>query len=257
MNSRKQMKFESILVVTYARSGSTLLQGVLNSIDGVLIRGENKNFIQGLYDAYLRLHHTYKFGNRNNVDSLSQRQSFQPIHPWYGADVINMQIFLKHCKSMVQDILLAEYKEDKNIVCYGFKEIRYFELLKSGIELNKYLDFLQQIFPNVAIVFNTRNLDNVTNSIIWSDRDKILSIAALMKLENDFKSYKNNNLKNTFSISYEDIISKSENLKSLFNFLGCEYSEKAIDDVLSIPHSFNHKSINIVDGKVTSEKLVK
>ena len=34
------LKFDYIFIISYGRSGSTLLQGVLNSIDGVLIRGE-------------------------------------------------------------------------------------------------------------------------------------------------------------------------------------------------------------------------
>jgi hypothetical protein len=33
------LKFNYIFIVAYARSGSTLLQGIINSIDGVVIRG--------------------------------------------------------------------------------------------------------------------------------------------------------------------------------------------------------------------------
>ena len=46
------MKFDSVLIVTYGRSGSTLLQGILNSIEGCLIRGENDNFCFALYQAH-------------------------------------------------------------------------------------------------------------------------------------------------------------------------------------------------------------
>ncbi|UCV16550.1 hypothetical protein [Quatrionicoccus australiensis] len=49
------MKFKSILVVTYGRSGSTLLQGVLNTLPNVLIRGENHDFCWGLYLAWKSL----------------------------------------------------------------------------------------------------------------------------------------------------------------------------------------------------------
>lgn len=44
-NNGPSFRFGSILVITYGRSGSTLLQGILNSIDGILIRGENHNFL--------------------------------------------------------------------------------------------------------------------------------------------------------------------------------------------------------------------
>ena len=242
------MNFKSILIVTYARSGSTLLQGILNSIDGVLVRGENKNFIQGLYDAYLRLEYAYY--SRRKLHSLHKKQFLSPEHPWYGADVINLQVFLEQCESMIKNILLAEYKEDRNITCYGFKEIRYYELAESGIKLKDYLDFLQQVFPKPAIIFNTRNIDAVIKSSIWEKRNKFRSIAGLMKLEQDFKSYSKTYPVNTFSLTYEDVISKSHNLKLLFDFLGCEYSAESIEDILSKPHSYGQKSINIIDGKV-------
>lgn len=37
------MKFNHILIITYGRSGSTLLMSLLNTVDGVLIAGENYN----------------------------------------------------------------------------------------------------------------------------------------------------------------------------------------------------------------------
>ena len=244
------MKFKSILIVTYARSGSTLLQGIINSIDGVLIRGENKNFIYGLYQAYVRLQMVQNICGNNNSDSFSTKKSFTPQHPWYGGDKISLSVFLEYCTAMIKDILIANHPDAEHIICYGFKEIRYYELLKLKIELKDYLDFMQLVFPQVAIIFNTRNLDDVIKSAIWREKDKYQSIARLMKLEQDFKSYNKAYPENTFSLTYEDVISKSENFKSLFDFLGCEYSSAKIDNVLSIPHSVKNKSINIVDGKV-------
>ena len=38
-----------IFIVTYGRSGSTLLQGILNSIPGYLVRGENRQALRHLY----------------------------------------------------------------------------------------------------------------------------------------------------------------------------------------------------------------
>jgi hypothetical protein len=37
-----------VFIVTYGRSGSTLLQGVLNSIPGYLVRGENRQALRHL-----------------------------------------------------------------------------------------------------------------------------------------------------------------------------------------------------------------
>ena len=243
------MKFESILIVTYARSGSTLLQGILNSIDGVLIRGENKNFIQGLYEAYDRLKYTRHFAMRG----CFRRQNYlDSTRPWYGGDVISIQLFLEYCKNMIRDLLLADRQGDKNIICYGFKEIRYLKLVESGIELADYLNFLNKVFPNVALIFNVRNLDDVVKSVLWRNKESTSTIASLQKLERDFQAYRDTHPENTFWISYEDVISKSDRLKSLFAFLGVEYSETKIDSVLSKPHSYQNRSITVVGGKVVS-----
>ena len=94
------LNFESVLIVTYGRSGSTLLQGILNNIDGVLVRGENNNFIYGLYEAYKKL-----------IDTRNYEDITQPNNSWYGAGEINLELFLHDCQNMVRNILLADKKK--------------------------------------------------------------------------------------------------------------------------------------------------
>ena len=43
---------DHVFVMTYGRSGSTLLMGLLNSIPGYLIRGENRHAMRHLYDFH-------------------------------------------------------------------------------------------------------------------------------------------------------------------------------------------------------------
>ena len=44
--------FDAVFVITYGRSGSTLMQGILNSIDGFHIKGENNGFVFKLFESY-------------------------------------------------------------------------------------------------------------------------------------------------------------------------------------------------------------
>ena len=44
-----------VVIITYGRSGSTLLQSLLNSIDGVHISGENGGIINQLYYTYKKI----------------------------------------------------------------------------------------------------------------------------------------------------------------------------------------------------------
>ena len=43
-----------LIVVTYGRSGSTLLQSILQSIPGYSFTGENNNVLLPLFHAFLR-----------------------------------------------------------------------------------------------------------------------------------------------------------------------------------------------------------
>ena len=43
---------DHVFVMTYGRSGSTLLMGILNSIPGWLLRGENRHAMRHLYDFH-------------------------------------------------------------------------------------------------------------------------------------------------------------------------------------------------------------
>ena len=230
------MKFDSVLIITYGRSGSTLLQGILNSIEGCLIRGENDNFCFALYQAYQSIKKSKKF-----------KKAIEVTNPWYGAPFISEEAFLKQASTMTKDLILSDKQDDPTIKCYGFKEIRYAELeVQKNFE--DYLEFLEKIFPNPCFIFNTRNLDNVLNSGWWSRTNQAKSRKYLVNLENKFAEFCSNH-NNTFQITYENIISRSQTLETMFDFLGVEYAAEKIDRVMSVKHSFNIKQKKISNKK--------
>lgn len=221
------MRFDSIIVVTYGRSGSTLLQGVLNSIPGVLVRGENTNFCFGLFQAYKRLretHATYGKGARH------------PTHPWFGASELDLNRFLADSWSLVQGQLGVA-------PVLGFKEIRYFEVP----DLNGYLDFLTQLFPAPAFIFLTRDLDNVCQSGWWKDQPKDAVTQRLRKFESAILTYSSGR-NDFFHISYEQMVERQDSLRNLFEFLGAPYDEAAIERVLSQTHSSVTEKIVHAEG---------
>gem|GEM_PF-866535 len=227
-NKDSQLNYKSILIVTYGRSGSTLLQGVLNSINGVIVRGENNNTFSHLYHMV------------SDLEMLKRKRlgAILPNQPWYGISIINHQDVMSHCQNLARTILLADYADNTNMICYGFKEIRYHEL---GDDFDQYLDFLSELLPNPAIIFNTRNLGDVTNSAWWQKQNSERVINRLRKMERRFQAY-GENRKNCFHISYEDVVSKSHKLEKLFDFLGAPYSPERVDTILSVSHSHYPKS---------------
>lgn len=223
------MNYNSILIVTYGRSGSTLLQGILNSIDGCIIRGENYNFCYHLYHAYIAL-----------IDSKKHRGNL-PRNPWYGNGYFNEKVFLTNCKNLLFTFLVGDTLDRKEIVCYGFKEIRYTIKDIEG-NLNDYLDFLSKIFPNTAFIFNTRSINDVAKSEWWAEQDEHVVKSLLIETEKKFADFYNSH-KNTFQITYEDVIHKTSKLKDLYLFIGAQYDDKKVDQILSIPHSYKSRKL--------------
>ncbi|MDH5400536.1 MAG: sulfotransferase [Cyclobacteriaceae bacterium] len=216
------MRFDSILIITYGRSGSTLLQGVLNSIEGCVVRGENNNFCHHLYHAYNALLQTNYHGNENSRSA------------WYGGNLYDKDFFLGQAEGLLRTMLKGN--EGDNIKCYGFKEIRYNP--EEVHNLGDYLNFLSKIFPNVAFIFNTRNLEDVVKSKWWALRDKEEVMALLKETELNFFDFIARNRDNSFHITYEDVIGKSDKLLEMHEFLEVNYTEEAIDAVLATMHSF-------------------
>lgn len=228
------MNFKSILIVTYGRSGSTLLQGIVNSIEGCLIRGENNNFCFHLFQTYRAI----LKGKEKAANVVADYPTTAVNHPWYGAHLLDENLFFTGCQKLVKDLLLADDSQSYRLKCYGFKErYTYPEILE---EFEDYLQFLTKIFPNIGFIFNTRNLDMVLESGWWQDRDYEQSKERLLATEHQFNRYLSR-YPNTFHIRYEDVVGKTKNLKKMFDFLGVPYSEPEIDRVLSQQHSFNIK----------------
>lgn len=221
------LNFDSILIISYGRSGSTLLQGILNSIDGVLIRGENMNMCFHLFKSYQAILET------------KQQIGERPQNPFYGAELLDENYFLSQLQETVKNLLLSDVKDDPTIRSYGFKEIRYDSNLKA---LPQYLDFLKKIFPNSCFIFNTRNKEDVVRSWIslkWKTKDETESSLELLdEIESVFDDFIISNEKDSFHIRYEDVVKNSHRLKELYTFLGVEYDKDKINAILKVRHSY-------------------
>lgn len=218
------LNFQSVLVVTYGRSGSTLLQGVLNSIDGMLLRGENGNAFFSLFEAYDTLSRaSEKYTNARSPNS-----------PWFGIGLVDLERVLNELRDVARTIVLSDRADDGTVTCFGFKEIRYDEV---GDRFEDYLRFLETLFPQAGFVFLTRRLDDVLNSAWWKERDPEEVRRRLEETEGRFAGFANGR-SNCFQITYEDIVSRSDRLRLLFEFLGAPYRPGDLDIVMAAPHSY-------------------
>jgi len=219
------LRFKYILIISYGRSGSTLLQGILNTIDGVLLRGENGNIFFDLFKTYQKL-----------IDlKNSHKNAVLPNQPWYGMSFFDEDQILSQYQELAKGILLADQYSKASEMCVGFKEIRYDEI---GDELELYLDFLGRLFPKAAFIFNTRNLKDVAKSAWWKEVDENTVVKKLSEIQARFEAYARGR-DDCFGIRYEEVVAKGEKLVELYNFLGATYQPEIIDAVLAIPHSYS------------------
>jgi hypothetical protein len=220
------MKFGSLLIATYGRSGSTLLQGILNTIPGVLLRGENNNFVFDLFKAYTKLADARK--------EPYSKTAHDATHPWYGILDIDLDEFKLDCQEMVFKALVPPSLRS-SVTCYGFKEIRYPFVVP---HLAGYLHFLREIMPSLAIIFNFREHQQLLQSAWWRQQDPGVAIKLVRDFEKCAEQFHDDNPEISFLIRYEEFSQQPRSrLQDLFRFLGAEYDGHRIDEVVQVTHS--------------------
>lgn len=207
-----------LLIVTYGRSGSTLLQTVLQSIDGYCIRGENKHILRSLFEAYDRAKFARKkFGGGKKAEH----------RPWFGADKIRPEMLGKRLVNTFIDEVL---RPDKDARAVGFKEIRYYE--GDIDDFPDFMDFILKFFPSCRIIFNTRNVDDVAVSKWMKSPDSKAIIEKIPLLDQAFADYQSNHPNNCFLLNYDSYKNNVDGLRPLFDFLGETFSAERLQAVL-------------------------
>lgn len=216
-------RFRSCLVVTYGRSGSTLLQGVLNTIPGWLIRGENEHFVSHLLKAYGALQTAAgTFGNQR-----------RPSEPWFGVGEIDFALLREDLGRLIRNVLVPQARQ-ADTRCFGFKEIRY---VYHPAAVAPLLDFLHEILPDLGVIFNFRDIDAVLRSDWWRKADPDDTRAMLLDFERAALAYMVEGRAPSFLIRYDELIRRGAALHDLFAFLDEAPDAAALDRVFAITHS--------------------
>ncbi len=214
------MNFDFLFIVTYGRSGSTLLQGILNAIPGVLVRGENAGALRGLVQSWQAA---------KTAQDLFSPESDQPTSAWYGAGYMDLDLYgqdLAAC--FIRNIL----KPPPDIQIMGFKEIRYHV---TADELASELEFMRRFFPRSAFLINTRDLEATIASCKKAGHD--VSEEELVATDQLLRDTAKSSPQDVFHIHYDDYLNDPGRLKSLFDFLGAYVDQAALQNVLDTRHS--------------------
>ncbi|ESX27124.1 hypothetical protein X765_20905 [Mesorhizobium sp. LSHC440B00] len=214
------MNFDFLFIVTYGRSGSTLLQGIVNTIPGVLIRGENAGALHGLIKSWEAV---------KIAQDLFSADSEKPTSPWFGAAGMDLDRFGHDlAASFIRNIL----KPPPDIRVTGFKEIRYH--LTAG-ELAFELEFMRRFFPRCAFLINTRGLEATIASNKKAGHD--VSKEDLTKADQLLRDIAESSTRDIFHVHYDDYRYDPDRLRPLFDFLGVNFDRVTLQNVFDTKHS--------------------
>ncbi|PBB82376.1 hypothetical protein CK218_05880 [Mesorhizobium sp. WSM3879] len=214
------MNFDFVFIVTYGRSGSTLLQGILNAIPGVVIRGENAGTLHGLAQAW----HAAK-----TAQELFSFESYKTTSPWYGATFMDVDTFGKDlAASFIRNVL----RPPSSVRTTGFKEIRY-NLTAEELAID--FEFIRRFFKHCSFIINTRD---ISATIASSQKSKHgISEEELLDADRLLRQVAESLSDDIFHVHYDDYRNDLSRLKPLFDFLGATFDENTLRNILSTKHS--------------------
>jgi hypothetical protein len=208
--------YRYVFVLTYGRSGSTVLAGLLNAIPGYRVRGENYNVLYRLYQADAAI--------ARACERFSGAEHLEPRSAWYGTPLVRPHRFRAALVDAFVTEVLRPRRGDRVL---GFKEIR---CTPAHIpDLDDYLAFLRDAFPNCKIIFNHRDPAAVARSGWWtgvSDAE-----ARIRAADERLRAYPEDG--SHFHFVHDEIDDSLANVRALMRFLGEDIDEPALRAVLA------------------------
>lgn len=152
-----------VTVVTYGRTGSTVLQAALNALPGVVVRGENYGAFRGL-NAYVQ----------SVAETADRHHAGKPTHPWFGSARLDPAALVDDLRAHVLRTLLRPKADTEWI---GFKEVRYEPGHFASYDLLlDHLLFLDKLLPGLAYVINVRDPEAAARSGWWPGNENALEV---------------------------------------------------------------------------------
>jgi hypothetical protein len=147
---------EYVFVVTYGRSGSTLTQGMLNTLPRTLVRGENDLYLLPIFRAYAGL---AAFKTR-----YGGPRAARPESAFYGLSDVDLDGFAASVRDLVQRQLLAGVPVS-DVDRLGFKEVLWHRV--RAREWEPFFAFLDLAFGKPRYVLNRRDVAMASTSGFW------------------------------------------------------------------------------------------
>lgn len=214
------LRLDYVFVATYGRSGSTLVQGVLNALPGYLVRGENRGAVRELHAFHstcTKEAQRVRAGNGAN----------SPSHPWFGIGGYPEPVALADIRRLVVDTLLRPEPATR---VTGYKEIRWV-----GPDAIEHVDWLREVFPGARFVVNTRDLAAVARSGWWAGDPHARTTLAAM--QEQLEAVAGHLGDAAYHVHYDDYVAHPTPLRGLIEWLGESYDATTVANVLATRHA--------------------
>ena len=220
-NSEPAGPYRYVFIVTYARSGSTVLQKILGCIDGFYVAGENGGALFGLFQSYQAA--------RAAVVEQGNEPRSDVGDPWRGVDRIDPERYGR----ALADVFVNEIVQPPpSARVIGFKEVRYFDCLDV---LDEFLEFMQRQFEPSLIVFNKRNATAVAQSAWWRNYSTAELIAEIERFDRLMTGYVERHPADALIVDYDAYCRDVNSLRALFDRLGEQFDPASVQAVLDVP----------------------
>jgi hypothetical protein len=202
-----------VFVVTYGRSGSTLVQGLLNSLPRTLMRGENNFYVLPLYRAMASVRAFRKQHMKHNPKGSHTA--------FYGLHEIKPASFVTSTHDLMTRHMLGSVPPSE-VDVLGFKEVLWHRVRPE--ETEGFFDFFDQVFPGCQYVLNERDLDKVVGSGFWQSQDKDEVLEAIHRVEEIQEFLRGTRTDRVLDLRYELLTSEDravsdEQLRRLAEFV--------------------------------------
>lgn len=187
---------QHVFILSYGRTGSTLLMALLSNHSGALVRGENSALLRQLRIVYENLRHRH------------DAEAFRTSDAFFGAHTFTDELLIPWLRELMERFLLSDQALDTHHTI-GFKEI-YFS---DPVTLRAEVEFLRKVFPRCVLVFNTRSPEQVARSEFNAHR----SVADFEELNREYHTLAEE--LDGIVVDYADLAVFGPNTRSVFSRL--------------------------------------
>ena len=256
------MNKQQLFLIGTGRSGTTLIQRVINTFPDTMIWGEHAGFLKQLSELYFFLNdnpslHGFSYINsipdekKFDLSSYNDSKVWQAWINWFRPEDLK-SVFRK----IVEDFFCPSEFEKLSI--WGFKEIRY------GPD-DRALPFLSEIYPEANFLFITRDSLNTIESQMttfhkgksrFTKIKRLIQLPQIIRVANDWKKQNAFYLKlaqecpsTHHLIKYEDALDDLTLLNAILKKYNLEIGEKQLEVIKMKEGSGTNFQLNTVHSR--------